>query len=250
MKILITNDDGIHAPGLRALWRAASKVGEVTIVAPSVEQSGSGMGVTFDRQIELRSHAFEEGVAAWTVSGTPSDCVRMALQLVLKERPDLVLSGVNAGGNAGRNLFYSGTIGAAMEAVLCGIPSIAFSCHYSESVAPIFETAERLIPDFLRFHLDHPLPPSTLLNVNFPPLLDPKGVQIARQGRGFWGVRTLPTGDGRYWLPGNHVSVEEPDASDVALLDAGYVTAVPIDLAELTHHTHRLHLIDRIKDYF
>jgi 5'/3'-nucleotidase len=250
LKVLITNDDGIEGPGLHSLWRAIREEADVTIVAPLSERSGAGMGVTFDRHIDVRPYSFEEGAKAWTVSGTPGDCVRMGLRLVMQERPDLILTGINPGGNAGRNLFYSGTVGAAMEAVLSGIPAVAFSCEYSKSVAPTFDIAERFIPNFLRMVRENPLPPATLLNINFPATVDPKGVRIARQGQGFWGVQIESAGEGRYWLPGRSVSVEEPEESDIALLEAGYITVVPINFGEMTHHSHRVQLIDKVKSYF
>src|SRR5262249_46512385 len=125
--LLITNDDGIHAPGIRHLWESVHAFADVAIVAPHTEKSGSGLSITWAKPLMIREVAWEKNTPAWTVNGTPADCVKMATSVLLKKRPDMVISGINRGSNAGRTVLYSGTIGGVIEGVLKQIPGIAFS---------------------------------------------------------------------------------------------------------------------------
>lgn len=242
---LITNDDGIHAAGIKHLWDAVHEFADVAIVAPLSEKSGSGVAITNFKPLRISQVFWEKNTPAWSVSGTPADCVKMALSVLLKRQPNLILSGINSCTNSGRTLFYSGTVGGAIEGALRGIPGLAFSFNdnYSEeSVFPPVGSVKSHIVSLVRHFLEDPLPSGTLVNINFPSncTKEIKGFKMAKQGRGYWvekpDLRTQPEGIPYYWL-GNRWSdhEEEPD-SDVALLKEGYITAVPLHVADLTHH--------------
>lgn len=231
MRILLTNDDGIGAPGLKHLFEALP-VAEVVIVAPSHERSGAGASISMFKPLHLKEVNWE-GAKAYSLSGTPADCVKLAVEIL--ERPDLILSGINPGSNAGRNLFYSGTVGGVLEGSLHGIPGAAISCIGASQ--PNFTAARSFVPQVIDFLLSGQLPKGTLLNVNVPPGAV-NGMRMARQGLGFYRAvpdrRTHPQGHDYFWLGGEKVSFEEHPESDIQLLDQGYATAVPVRLSELT----------------
>lgn len=238
-KILITNDDGIHAEGIWHLWHALVDVADVTIIAPSSERSGVGMGLTLHKPITINPVKWDKGTPAWKVSGNPADCVRFGIRIVLEEKPDLIVSGINRGSNAGRNVLYSGTIGGVIEGALRQTPGIAFSS--TEFETPRFEMIESYIAPMVQHILEHPLSSGTILNVNFPTKFPTfKGVKLARQGRGLWiedpDHRVHPDGAPYFWHGGQWFHHDEHEESDVALLEQGYVTAVPIHIDELTDH--------------
>lgn len=236
--ILLTNDDGIHAPGLRHLWEAIQEYADVAIVAPSSEKSGSGLSITWTNPLIIQEVPWA-GTTAWCVNGTPADCVKMALSVILPRRPDMVVSGINCGSNAGRTVLYSGTVGGVIEATLKDIPGIAFS--FSDFETPPLEATKKYIFPLIQHFLNHPLPSGTLLNVNFP--LGTKervnGFKLTGQGRGWWlespEKRDHPHGTPYYWLGGKWVSDEqESPEGDVYWLDKGYLTATPLHVGELT----------------
>lgn len=237
-RILITNDDGIYAMGIRHLWHALKDVADLSIVAPVSEKSGSGLGITIQDPLHIHTVEWENQTPAWKVSGTPADCIRLALSVILDHVPDLIVSGINRGANSGRNVLYSGTVGGVIEGVLRNVPGVAFSC--SDFDKPDYVMAEKFIAPLVHYVLDHPLTPGTLLNVNIPTVASVKGVKLASQGRGYWiespDQRMHPEGRPYYWLGGKWNDVEEDSESDVALLKEGYVTAVPIHVHELTDH--------------
>lgn len=237
--ILITNDDGIFAPGIKHLWRALVEYADLAIVAPATDQSGVGLGITTRAPLYVTGTAWERDTPAWAVSGTPADCVRMAMGTILKRTPDLIVSGVNRGSNSGRILLYSGTVGGAIEGTLRGIPSVAFSC--TEYDHPNYALTEKHIYSVVSYLLTNPLPFGTLLNVNFP-LGEIKGFKLARQGRGYYQedphLREHPEGYPYYWLSCKWSHAEEEADSDNALLEQGYMTAVPIHASELTDLEH------------
>lgn len=245
MRILVTNDDGVHAPGIKHLWNALKPHADLTVVAPSFEQSSVALSITIRNplQIENVEWAHTDTDCIWSVSGTPADCVKLALHAILKCRPDLVVSGINRGTNSGRNVLYSGTIAAAIESVFQGIPAIAFSCPDYED--PDYLNAARHIPLIVKHVIDHPLPSGTLLNVNFPEkgLGAIKGFKMTRQGKQYWGEnpnkRIHPSeGHSYYWL-GSKIKVgEEDEDSDISWLKRGYVTAVPVHVGNLTDYSH------------
>jgi 5'-nucleotidase len=234
--ILITNDDGIEAPGLRFLWEALVDVADITIVAPASEQSGVGLSLTLRTPIHIEPVKWERNTKAWKVSGTPADCIRMASSVLLKQKPDLIVSGINKGSNAGRNVLYSGTIGGVIEGVLRNIPGIAFSCVDFEN--PDYKQALPHIFPLVRYLFEHPIEQGSFLNVNFPQTAQIRGIKLASQGLGYWiedpDARVHPEGRTYYWHGGKWDHHEEKIDSDVHLLNEGYATAVPIKISELT----------------
>ncbi|MGE5196715.1 MAG: 5'/3'-nucleotidase SurE [Anaerolineae bacterium] len=238
-RILITNDDGFFAPGIKHLWQALVDIAEVFIIAPASEQSGVGLSLSLRNPLQIDPLQWDKNTRAWKINGTPADCVRLGVSVILKDKPDLIVSGINRGYNSGRNVLYSGTIGGVIEGVLRGIPGIAFSCGQFDDSN--YETAEKYIYTIVQHVLDVPLPHGTFLNVNFPHHPgDIKGFKLARQGKGYWvedpDHRIHPEGKPYYWLGGKWLAHEEHDESDVALLDQGFMTAVPIHINELTDH--------------
>ena len=243
LKILLTNDDGIESTGLKYLWESLKEIGELSVVAPNTEKSGTGVGVTFMGPLNVEPVDVYAETAAWKVDGTPADCVKLAVGALMTSPPDLIVSGINHGSNAGRNVLYSGTIGGIIEGVLRGIPGVAFS--YVCGQTPSFPHVKRFIPQIIDHLMTHPLPAGSFLNVNFPHTDNGKfkGYKMARQGRSYW-IETPKhdlhpeKGHSQYWMHGTHSDHEEDDQSDIALLNQGYITAVPIHVNELTDHEH------------
>lgn len=235
-RILLINDDGIEAPGLRHLWEALVDVADLSIVAPSSEKSGAGMAITLRDPIHIQQVRWEKGTPAWKVTGTPADCVRMSLSVLLESPPDLIVSGINRGANSGRNILYSGTIGGVIEGVLRSVPGIAFSCV--DFANPDYKKAQPLIYPLVKHFLEHPMPKGTLLNVNFPDTQEIQGIRLARHGMGFWiedpDRREHPEGHSYFWHGGKWFEHDEDEESDVHLLRQGFATAVPLHVNELT----------------
>ncbi|MBH0238971.1 5'/3'-nucleotidase SurE [Methylobrevis albus] len=235
MRILITNDDGIHAPGLEALERIAAAVGdEVWIVAPETDQSGFAHSLTLHDPLRVR----ELDDRRFAVRGTPTDCVIMAVRQLMPEPPDLVLSGVNAGQNAADDVTYSGTVAAAIEGTLLGIPSIALSQAYEwagEGEIP-FETAEAHAPAVIRKVFAAGIPKGTLVNLNFPNRAPDavEGVEVTRQGASLHGLGIEARMDIRrkpyYWLFYGRTFKEPAPGTDVDALARGYVSVTPLRL--------------------
>ena len=241
-RILVTNDDGINAPGLEALIDIATQLAQdVWVVAPEHNQSGAGHSLSLTHPIRARQVTEKK----FALDGTPTDCVLFAVKHLLKaHKPDIVLSGVNRGGNMAEDVTYSGTIAGAMEGCLLGIPSIAFSQPYTHPHPPKWETATTFGADIVRRVLGMGLPANVLVNVNFPDVAaaNVKGVRVTRQGvRAFGGhivERTDPRGGTYYWIafaPGAH----EPDVeADLTTVRSGYVSVTPLHL-DLTHEATR-----------
>lgn len=241
MRILLTNDDGINAPGLNVLERIARQLSDdVWICAPAEEQSGAGHSLTLTQPVRLRKHAERR----FSVSGTPTDSVTMALRKVLPGAPDLILSGVNRGANLGDDVTYSGTVAAAMEGALAGIRSIALSQVYTkEGVgnAVSFDAAEEWGAKAIRPLLDLPFAPRTLININFPPLPgnSVKGVRVARQGFHDYGRGTVveavdPRGFPYFWFGLHGIEHTPGHESDLEAIADGFVSVTPLQL-DLTH---------------
>lgn len=237
--ILLTNDDGIHAPGLKHLWSSLKDHFDLYIFAPATEKSGVGASVTLRDPLHVTPVKWENETPAWQVTGTPADCVRMATSVVLKKKPDLILSGINKGANSGRNVLYSGTVGGVIDGVLRGIPGIAFSCEDFEE--PNYLYFEPYIVPLALYLLQNPLSHGTFLNVNFPSSFksDHKGFRFARQGMAYYREKPVqgnhPDGWSYYWMGGDWAeSIEEHEESDVRLLREGYITVVPVSVQELT----------------
>jgi 5'-nucleotidase len=186
-------------------------------------------------------HHNEAGI--WSVNGTPADCIKLALNVILQKTPNLIVSGINRGTNAGRNVLYSGTVGGVIEGLMHDIPGIAFSaCDYFE---PNYLTMEQYIPSIVNYALNHPLPSGTFLNVNFPKGMDTyfRGVKFVRQGKEYWAEdpehREHPAEKSSYyWLGSRLAQFDEEIDSDIACLREGYATAVPIHVGDLTNHNH------------
>ncbi|MFN3389723.1 MAG: 5'/3'-nucleotidase SurE [Allosphingosinicella sp.] len=252
MRILLTNDDGVNASGLKVLEGIARRFSDdIWIVAPTEEQSGAGHSLTLSQPVRVR----KLGERRFCVTGTPTDAVMMGLAEIMKDaRPDLILSGVNRGANLGEDVTYSGTVSAAMEGALAGIPSIALSQAYSkegmgdvpgpapvEAAAPRFDAAEGWAERVLRPLIETPMPPRTLVNVNFPPRPADrvKGVRAVRQGLRDYGRlrivrRTDPRGSDYFWF-GLGPMIETPGHStDLEAIADGYVSVTPLHL-DLTH---------------
>lgn len=252
MRILVTNDDGIAAPGLTILEAIAAELSDdVWVVAPAEEQSGAGHSLTLSAPIRLRKLAERR----YAVRGTPTDCVMMAIGEVMKDhRPDLILSGVNRGGNLAEDVTYSGTVSAAMEGCLAGIPSIALSQAMSDYTAgrEVFDAARVLGPDIVRRLSATDWGAGVLINVNFPPLpaAQVRGVRVAAQGFRDYGnihidARVDPRGFPYFWF-GYGREVEEPAIeTDLKAMREGCVSITPLHL-DLTHYP----TMDALRDVF
>ena len=242
--ILVTNDDGITAPGLRALIGFMMELGEVVVVAPDSPQSGMGHAITIDNtlyikkiKVDLENGATEE----YSCSGTPADCVKLGLQELLKRKPDLCVSGINHGSNSSINVIYSGTMSAAIEAGLEGIPAIGFSlCDYSWNAN--FEASKEAVQKIVREALSNGIPNGVVLNVNIPKTDNkaPKGIKICRQARANWkekfDKRTNPSGKEYYWLTGEFELLDKGEDTDEYALSQDYVSVVPTQFDLTAHH--------------
>ena len=250
--ILVVNDDGITAPGIRALANAVKHLGEVVIVAPDTGQSGMSHAITISKPLRLTPVDSFDGMKAYQCSGTPVDCVKLAVDKVLHRKPDLCVSGINHGSNSSINIIYSGTMSAAVEASLEGIPSVGFSlCDYAHDAdfsASIFYA--RFVAESL---LKHAIPKHTLLNVNIPklPLNEIKGLKICRQALAKWEEEYMerkdPMGRPYYWLTGKFVNYDKGQDTDEWALAEGYVSVVPVQ-HDLTAH-HVIPLINETWDF-
>ncbi|MBX2872656.1 MAG: 5'/3'-nucleotidase SurE [Saprospiraceae bacterium] len=240
--ILVTNDDGITAPGITALIEVAKRIGEVVVVAPDSPQSGMGHAITISNPIRLHPSKVHEGVQAYECSGTPVDCVKLAKNVVLKDREvDLCVSGINHGSNAAINIIYSGTMSAAMEASIEGTPSIGFSLLDFEYDAD-FESSKPFIESLMRYVLEKGLAGGNLLNVNIPKLShsEIKGMRVCRQANARWVEEFMESSDPRgqkyYWLTGRFVNEDSSDDTDVWALENGYISVVP-SMHDLTDYS-------------
>ena len=251
MRILLTNDDGIRAPGLAVLERIAARFSDdVWICAPDEEQSGAGHSLTLTRPVRLRQH----NERRFSVTGTPTDSVTMALKRLMPEPPDLILSGVNRGANLGDDVTYSGTVSAAFEGALAGIRSIALSQVYvSEGMGDdvSFAAAESWGEQTIRPLLDAPFAPRTLVNINFPPIAADKvrGIRVVRQGfhdysRGSVVEGMDPRGFRYFWFGLHGIEQTPGHASDLEAISDGYVAVTPLQL-DFTHEASLTSLAER-----
>lgn len=235
MLILVSNDDGVHAEGLRLLAEAMRKLGDVVVIAPDRERSAAGHSLTLSRPLRCQSL----GQGWYGVDGTPTDCIALGVMGILKRRPDLVVAGINLGLNLGDDITYSGTVSAAFEGTLLGIPSFAISL---EAGAPWrFETAAEFALLLARMIVERGLPADTLLNVNVPdrPLSAIRGVALARQGRRVYSETIVekvdPRGKTYYWIGGTEPTWERRGDTDVEAVRAGRISVTPLHL-DLTNH--------------
>lgn len=236
--ILVCNDDGVYSPGIKALANAMSAIARVHLVAPDIEQSGVGHGITIRRPLRMhptKLNHLEPNVTAYRVDGTPTDCVVMGVQVL--GRPDLVVSGINFGPNLGFDLTHSGTFACAIEGTHLGIPSIAFSLGFSDDMD--FTHGASYAAKLAARVMTHGLPHLTVLNVNFP-VGKPNGVRVTVQGTHHYEdnveKRLDPAGQPYYWVGGTP-SVDEEPSSDYAAVYSGFVSVTPL-LLDFTHRTY------------
>ncbi|MEZ4700366.1 MAG: 5'/3'-nucleotidase SurE [Rhodothermales bacterium] len=246
--ILITNDDGIDAHGIRVLTSSLNGLGTRYVVAPREEQSGVSHAITIRQPVRIVQRdggVFGEGVEAYAVTGTPADCVKMAIDHILPRKPDLVVSGINQGPNAAVNILYSGTVSAALEASVMGLDAIAFSLN--AWTGGDFESAGAYARRIVETALQRKLPSGVLLNVNVPnlPYNEIKGIAITAQAKSRWEDSFVehrdPFDRPYYWIAGNFVNLDTGDHTDLAALEAGYVSVTPVH-SDLTAYEFVDHL--------
>jgi 5'-nucleotidase len=231
--ILITNDDGINSPGIRALVESVKDLGQVIVVAPDSPQSGMGHAITIGDPLRLNKVDVFEGIDSWESSGTPADCVKLARDKILHAKPDICLSGINHGANHSINVIYSGTMSAAMEAAIEGVPSIGLSSLDYRFEAD-FTVAKKVARELASRMLAKQMPEHILLNVNIPKvaLAEFKGMKICRQAYAKWAEefdqRIDPRGKEYYWMTGKFVNMDKNPGTDVEALRDGYASIVPI----------------------
>ena len=238
--ILVVNDDGITAPGIKALIETMQEIGNVVVVAPDSPQSGMGHAITIGKPLRLDKVDLYEGVEMYKCSGTPVDCVKLAVNVVFKgKKPDLCVSGINHGLNNSINVLYSGTMSAAVEGAIESIPSIGFSLD-DFTLEADFSPAKKYIKQIAEQVLNHGLPQATLLNVNFPNTKEIKGIKICRQANAKWAEefdeRLDPHKRKYYWLTGVFQVNDQGEDTDVWALEHQYVSVVPVQFDMTAHH--------------
>jgi 5'-nucleotidase len=230
--ILVTNDDGITSKGIRSLIGAVQKFGDVVVVAPDSPQSGMGHAITIHDPIRLHTCDLYPGVEAYSTSGTPVDCVKLAVYQIMHRKPDLLVSGVNHGSNAATNVLYSGTMSAAVEGAMEGIPSIGFSLDSFDPDAD-FDVSIRVIDEVVQLVFANGIPRNTCLNVNVPNIgMEAfQGIKMCRAAHAFWEDRFDSRKDqfGRpyFWLTGDFIDVDKADDTDLYWLEKGFASVVP-----------------------
>lgn len=237
--ILVCNDDGITAPGIRALVEVAKEFGDVVVVAPDKPQSAMGHAITINATLRVNPMKID-GEIEYACSGTPVDCVKLAVNKILHRRPDLLISGINHGSNASINVIYSGTMSAAMEGALEGIPSIGFSL-LDHSIDADFSGSQMIARKLIKLALEQPIPEGICLNVNIPKL-EPeliKGMKVCRQAKANWeeefDERKDPSGKTYFWMTGIFKNYDKGEDTDIWALDHNYVSIVPCQF-DITSH--------------
>lgn len=246
--ILVTNDDGIKAGGLVALVKVLKEFGDVVVAAPNQSYSGMSHAITVKQPLYVKLVKEKKGLKLYKINGTPVDCVKIAINVLLDRTPDLVVSGINHGANSSISLHYSGTMGAAREGALSNIPSVGFSLlNYSFDAD--FSKAADIAREVIQQMLNKPLPKGTYLNVNIPDGTDVLGLKVVRQANGRWVEEFIerqdPRGRDYYWLTGSFKNLE-PDATDTDeyALEKGFASLVPCQLDSTDHS-----LIPELKNY-
>lgn len=238
-KILVTNDDGIYASGIMALWEAMSAIGDVTVVAPNREQSAVGHAITVSDPLRVEEVNRSNGFHGYAVNGTPADCVKIAIQALLEDKPDVVVSGINHGSNTGNNIIYSGTVSAATEGTMLDIPSIAVSLNSFEDSD--FSGAQSAAKAVVSNVFENGLSKKTLLNVNVPaiPENEIKGFKITQQGnaafKDSFAKREDPRGNTYYWMTGKMIDPDLEIDNDQKAVSEGFISITPIHY-RLTNH--------------
>ena len=231
-KILITNDDGISSRGIYALWEAMNDIGETFIAAPSSEQSASSHSLTLSSPLRVEILERKNGFKGWSINGTPVDCVKIAIRSLMKKSPDILVSGVNHGANLGNNIIYSGTVSAATEGMIMGVPSIAISLASYET--DNYDVVKKYAKNIVTNVLDHGLPQDTLLNVNVPycKLKEIRGLKITSQGNQYfideYEKRIDPRNSEYYWIKGQMIDEDQSIDYDGKAIQENYVSVTPI----------------------
>jgi 5'-nucleotidase len=245
MDILLTNDDGIMAPGLVSLYRELAKIpnANIYVVAPETVQSASGHGITVATPLLINKVAIENAFTGISVDGRPADCVKLAVTQLLPRHPDLVISGLNSGANVGINVIYSGTVAASIEAAFLGLPSIAVSLHLKPDIATDFARAARLGRETIELILQAGLRPGHVATVNIPALAaaeQPRGIKVVRQCTRPWvdayEKRTDPRGREYFWNSSVFTLSNTDEDTDVAALRDGFITVTPLHFDLTNHH--------------
>lgn len=239
--ILVTNDDGISAPGIRTLISAMNELGDVIVVAPDSPQSAMGHAITINSTLQCNQVKIDDGPQIeYSCSGTPADCVKLGINEILDRKPDICVSGVNHGSNSSINVIYSGTMSAAVEASIEGIPAIGFSLlDYSWNAN--FNEIKKYLVNITKQALLNGIPKGNALNVNFPKLKekDIKGIKICRQANAYWvekfDKRVNPQGKEYYWLTGEFINKDNGHDSDEWALANGFISIVPVKF-DMTDH--------------
>ena len=240
--ILVTNDDGINAPGIRTLISVVKNIGDVIVVAPDSPQSGMGHAITINSTLHSsRITPKNSEIIEYSCSGTPADCVKLAINELMPRKPDLCVSGINHGSNSSINVIYSGTMSAAIEAGIEGVPAIGFSLlDYSWNAD--FSHSKDLIRKITLNALNNGIPKGVVLNVNIPAVKksDIKGVKICRQAKAYWveefDKRKNPLGQEYYWLTGKFVNKDQGEDTDEWALKNNYISIVPVEFDLTAHH--------------
>ena len=239
--ILVTNDDGISAPGIRTLISAMNEIGDVIVVAPDSPQSAMGHAITINSTLHCNEIKIDDGPQKeYSCSGTPADCVKLGINEILDRKPDICVSGVNHGSNSSINVIYSGTMSAAVEASIEGIPAIGFSLlDYSWNAD--FNSIKKYLIIITKKALEEGIPKGSALNINFPKLKEKeiKGIKICRQANAYWvekfDKRSNPQGKEYYWLTGEFINEDKGKDSDEWALENGYISIVPVKF-DMTDH--------------
>jgi len=241
--ILVTNDDGISAPGIRSLISVMNKIGDVVVVAPDSPQSAMGHAITLNSTLECNLIKIDNGPQKeYSCSGTPADCIKLGINEILKRKPDICVSGINHGSNSSINVIYSGTMSAALEASIAGIPAIGFSL-LDYRLEANFDSLRNYIERITITALKEGIPKGNALNVNFPKLKEKeiKGIKICRQAKAYWiekfNKRTSPQGKENYWLTGEFINEDNGVNTDELALNNGYISIVPVKF-DMTDHNN------------
>jgi len=240
--ILVTNDDGINAPGIRTLISIMKDIGDIVVVAPDSPQSGMGHAITINSTLHSSKITPKDSeIIEYSCSGTPADCVKLAINELMPRKPDLCVSGINHGSNSSINVIYSGTMSAAIEAGIEGVPAIGFSLlDYSWNAD--FNQSKDFIRRIVINALNNKIPKGVVLNVNIPSIKksDIKGVKICRQAMAYWveefDKRKNPLGQEYYWLTGKFVNKDQGEDTDEWALNNNYISIVPVEFDLTAHH--------------